>query len=64
MFSIPQSETCILGAILMNPECLQQIKFELSHDDFMDQKNKVIYQTMLSLFRPYKSRDIYAPMGI
>ena len=49
MFSIPQSETCILGAILMNPECLQQIKFELSHDDFMDQKNKVIYQTMLSL---------------
>ena len=49
MFDIPQSEQCILAAIMINPDCLKQIRPELSPEDFVSQRNRIFYRAMLDL---------------
>lgn len=49
MFSVFQSEICILGAIFMDADVLKRIRNELTPRDFSSQKNMLIYQAMLNL---------------
>jgi len=49
MFSIPQSEQCLIGGILINPDCLREIRAELAPNDFSSEKNKYLFQSFLDL---------------
>ena len=49
MLTIPQSEQCVIGGILLNPDCLKQIRAELQVDDFSSTKHKFIYQALLDV---------------
>jgi len=49
MLSIPESEKCILGGILLNPDCLKQIRAELTPDDFENKENRVLFQSLLDV---------------
>lgn len=44
-----ESEQAVIGAILLNPDCLLSIRAELSSDDFSGQKNKLLYETLLTI---------------
>lgn len=49
MFSIPQSEQCIIGGILINPDCLRQIRAELTPEDFSTDKHQYLFQSFLDI---------------
>jgi replicative DNA helicase len=49
MLNIGQSETCILAAMMINPNCLQESRYELRPGDFVNQKNREIYEAILAL---------------
>ena len=49
MLTIPQSEQCIIGGILMNPDCLKQIRAELEPKDFSTDKHKYLFQSLLDV---------------
>jgi len=49
MFTIFESEQCILGGILINPDCLKVIRAELEPDDFSTQQNQLLYQAFLDV---------------
>jgi len=49
MFSVTQSEICILGAIFMDGDVLKRIRHELTPKDFSSPKNMLVYQAMLNL---------------
>lgn len=49
MFTIPQSEQCIIGGVLLNPDCLKQIRAELTPEDFSTPKNQLLYQVLLDV---------------
>jgi replicative DNA helicase len=42
-----QSEICILGSIMVNPEILKTIRAEISPTDFVNQKNRLVYKAIL-----------------
>jgi len=42
-----QSEICILGAIMVNPETLKAIRSEISLNDFSNKKNQLVYKAIL-----------------
>lgn len=44
-----QSELCILGAIMINPETLKTIRSEISSDDFSSKKNQLVYEAILDV---------------
>ena len=44
-----QSEICILGSIMVNPETLKTIRGEISPTDFSDRKNRLVYQAILEV---------------
>ena len=50
MFTIPQSEQCIIGGILINPDCLKQIRAELMPDDFSKEAHKIFFQSFLDVY--------------
>lgn len=49
MFNIPQSEQCIIGGILINPDCLKQIRAELAPDDFSRETHQILFQSFLDV---------------
>ena len=49
MLTIPQSEQCIIGGILINPDCLKQIRTEISPDDFSTKKHQMLFQSLLDV---------------
>lgn len=49
MFDIPQSEQCIIGGILINPDCLKQIRAELAPDDFSRETHQILFQSFLDV---------------
>jgi len=49
MFTIPQSEQCIIGGILINPDCLKRIRAELTPDDFSAEKHQALFQSLLDV---------------
>jgi len=44
-----QSEICILGSIMVNPETLKTIRAEISPTDFVNQKNRLVYEAILNV---------------
>lgn len=49
MFDISQSEQCLIGGILINPNCLKQIRAEITQSDFSNKKHKAIFQSFLDV---------------
>lgn len=49
MFTIPQSEQCIIGGVLLNPDCLKQIRAELTPEDFSTDKHQYLFQSLLDV---------------
>ena len=49
MFDIPQSEQCIIGGILINPDSLKQIRVELTPEDFSTGKHQCLFQSLLDV---------------
>jgi len=49
MLNIPQSEQCIMGGVLINPECLKQIRADIKPEDFSNEKHQVIFQSFLDV---------------
>ena len=52
----PANEEAILGAILLNPECLQA--FDLEPEEFFIQRNRFVYQAVLELRGNGQSIDV------
>lgn len=53
-----QAEKAILGAIFLNKDVINDVNTIITVDDFYQEKNKVIYQAMLSLYNQNKVIDI------
>jgi replicative DNA helicase len=53
-----EAERAILGAILLNDECLVQLSEALTPDDFYSPAHKTMYQAILSLSQRQKRIDI------
>ncbi len=49
MLTIPESEQCIIGGILLNPESIKQIRAEISPDDFSTKKHQMLFQSLLDV---------------
>lgn len=49
MFSIPQSEECLIGGILIDPNILKQLRAELQPTEFKNKQHRAFYQACLNV---------------
>lgn len=53
-----ESEHAVIGAILLRPECLSEVRSELNPEDFGREEYRVIYHTFLDIVNQGKPLDV------
>lgn len=53
-----EAEIAVLGSIVLNESLMVELQDEITPDDFYDERNKIIYKAMLSLYNENKNIDI------
>ncbi len=52
------AEKAVLGCVLLNSDCLNELTLILRHDDFYDDAHRILYQAMSGLYDSGKRVDI------
>ena len=58
-----EAEIAVIGSIFMEPSIMVTVRDSVNPDDFYEVKNKIIYQTMVTLFESGKSIDVTSVMA-
>src|SRR5581483_5929595 len=54
----PEAERAVLGAILLNDDYVGQVAELLNAEDFYTISHKILYQTIIDLYRQHKRIDV------
>lgn len=57
-----EAEQSVLGAVLLDPECISEVAIVLSPEDFYVAENVAIYDAMLAMFNNHESIDFVTLM--